>query len=636
METKQGGSRWFVVIGALMVQLCLGAIYAWGTFTPTLQAGKAELVATLTPKLLGLTPEDQADVKKAFAPFKSMAVDPRGAVVASIKGQIAEFTDPKAAAQAKIDKMHPVVPWFAFDAQITKLMNKATGYSAKPTAEVEQKRLEDRINVTLADPKEVDAAKAKALAKITALCPKLDALVAPETLDKVKAAVMAQPGADAALKAAACEIKADAKDKAAADANIGAEKKAAKEMIGLLEADAPNFDPEKQADQIKANGIIKKVPEATWKKFKFGFKATEGQYPFMAGLFFFALAMIFAGRWQDKSGPKIVALTGGVILGVGYILGSFAGNGLLPMVVCVGAIGGIGIGLGYVCPIAACVKWFPDKKGLITGLAVAGFGAGAYVFAKVGAGFVFANGISAAFMYLGIIFAVGVVLGALLLSNPPAGYKPAGWNPPAPAGGATAAPKKDFVQGEIVKTSSFWMTWLAFMFSAGCGLMVIGSLKDFAINQGGLDAATATAALGFLALFNGLGRVVWGTVTQKIGPRMALIIMLILQACMMFVLLGMGSAPGTLALAACWIGFNFGGNFAIFPLITADSFGVKNLGQNYGVMFTAYGIGGIVGPFLAGKIWDTLGSYQMAFIPAGVGCLLAMLLAVMIRPPKSA
>ncbi len=479
------------------------------------------------------------------------------------------------------------------------------------------------------------AAKDKALLKIKALADELSTLTSPDVLPKVKASILgADPKAgEEVLKAAGAEITAGAKDTAAANAAIAEAKKAAKAAIVSLADPATVFDPEKQADQLKAAEIIKKVPESAWKKNLYGFKASQAQFPFMAGLFFFALSMILAGRWQDKSGPKIVALSGGIVLGIGYILGSFGGTGLGAMVLLVGVIGGIGIGMGYVCPIAACVKWYPDKKGLITGLAVAGFGAGAYIFAKLGAAFVLAGGVSHGFLLLGLIYLVCVVIGALLLKNPPAGYKPAGWNPPAPAAGAAAVVKQDFAQGEIIKTSSFWTIWLAFMFSAGTGLMVIGSLKDFAINQGGLDATTATAALGLLALFNGLGRVVWGTVAGKIGPKISFVVMALLQAGMMFLLLGMGSAPGTLTIAACWVGFNFGGNFAIFPLLTADFFGVKNLGANYGVVFTAYGIGGIVGPLLAGMIWDTLGSYQWAFIPAGAACLFAMLLGLLLKAP---
>jgi OFA family oxalate/formate antiporter-like MFS transporter len=164
--------------------------------------------------------------------------------------------------------------------------------------------------------------------------------------------------------------------------------------------------------------------------------------------------------------------------------------------------------------------------------------------------------------------------------------------------------------------------------------MVIGSLKNFGQLEGGLSAAAAGSALGLLALFNGLGRVVWGTLSQKMTARGALILMVFLQAVMMFVLPGMGASELTLAIAACWVGFNFGGNFALFPLLTAEFFGTKNLGANYGAVFTSYGVGGILGPMLAGGVWDAMGTYRTAFIIAGVACVAAGLIAFALRPPK--
>jgi OFA family oxalate/formate antiporter-like MFS transporter len=481
-------NRWLVVVGAILVQLCLGAIYAWGTFTPALQARRSELVATLSPGLLGIDAAKHDELKREYADLKK-----------------------------KIDVL------------------------AK-----ESKQLP-----------ESDPAKAEKLAQIKAI------------------------------------------------------------------------DEEFAAKSGVADGV--------WKKQFFGYSAKQTQLIFSAGLFTFALVMILAGRWQDKIGPRRVAMVGGIVLGAGYAAASLVGTSFWPVLVCIGLIGGAGIGLGYVCPIAACVKWFPDMKGFVTGLAVAGFGAGAFIFIKLGgewAGLVASSGVSGTFLVFGIIFLVCVVLGALLLSNPPAGWKPAGWQPPAPKSGQAPGKVADLTQGQCVCTPQFWMIWMAFVFSAGCGLMVIGCLKDFGIKEGGLSAEAAGTALGLLALFNGLGRVVWGTLSQKLTARGALTVMTLLQAAMMFFLLGMGSTTLTLAIAGCWIGFNFGGNFALFPLLTAESFGTKNLGANYGAVFTAYGIGGILGPMLSGGVWDALGSYQWAFIPAGVACLLAMGMAVALRSPK--
>ncbi len=367
----------------------------------------------------------------------------------------------------------------------------------------------------------------------------------------------------------------------------------------------------------------------------FKYSAEQTSWIFSAGLASFAFTMILAGRWQDKYGPRIVALIGGIILGIGYIIASKTGTDFTKMLIFIGVMGGAGIGLGYVCPIAACVKWFPDMKGLITGLAVAGFGAGAFIFIKLAGpwgNLVAEQGIHGTYMIFGIIFIVSVVLGAMLLSNPPAGWKPEGWNPPAPKAGSAAPSAVDLTQGECIKTIQFWQIWLAFVFSAGCGLMVIKCLKNF----GELECKLADAgnALVLLALFNGLGRIVWGAVSQKLGAKMSVVIMALLQAGMMFALLKMGSKASTLGFAGCWIGFNFGGNFALFPLLTSEMFGTKNLGANYGAVFTSYGVGGIIGPVMAGKVWDQMGTYQTAFIAAAIACIAAAFLALTLKAPK--
>lgn len=370
----------------------------------------------------------------------------------------------------------------------------------------------------------------------------------------------------------------------------------------------------------------------------FKYTATQTSWIFSAGLASFAVVMILAGRLQDKYGPRIIAVIGGVLLGAGYIIAGFTGTSFPLMLFFIGIVGGAGIGMGYVCPIAACVKWFPDLKGLITGLAVAGFGAGAFIFVKLAGewlNLIVNHGVNGTFVIFGIIFMVSVIVGALLLSNPPAGYKPAGWNPPESIDGSAKPKVKDLTQGQTVRTIQFWMIWLSFVLSAGCGLMVIKCLKNFGEFEGGLSAATAGSALGLLALFNGLGRVVWGTVSQKLSARGSVILMCILQAAMMFVLIKMGSTALTLAIAACWIGFNFGGNFALFPLLTLENFGAKNLGANYGAVFTSYGVGGILGPVMAGSVYDTMGTYKTAFVIAGAACVLAAVLGILLKPVKA-
>jgi OFA family oxalate/formate antiporter-like MFS transporter len=370
----------------------------------------------------------------------------------------------------------------------------------------------------------------------------------------------------------------------------------------------------------------------------FQYSASQTSWIFSAGLASFAFTMILAGRLQDRFGPRKIAVIGGLMLGAGYCLASLTGTSYPLMLLFIGIVGGAGIGMGYVCPIAACVKWFPDLKGLITGLAVAGFGAGAFIFVKLAGSWmnlIAVHGVNGTFLIFGIIFAVCVVIGGLLLSNPPNGWKPSGWSPPTAKDGSALATVRDLTQNQVVRTGQFWMIWLAFVFSAGCGLMVIKCLKNFGVLQGGLTAAAAGSALGLLALFNGLGRIVWGTLSHKLSAKGAVILMCVLQGAMMFLLIRMGSSALTLTVAACWLGFNFGGNFALFPLLTLENFGPKNLGANYGVVFSAYGVGGILGPVMAGRVWDTMGTFYVAFIIAAVACLVAAGLALLLKPIKA-
>jgi OFA family oxalate/formate antiporter-like MFS transporter len=360
----------------------------------------------------------------------------------------------------------------------------------------------------------------------------------------------------------------------------------------------------------------------------YGFTTTQTQAIFSVGLATFALVMIFAGRWQDRVGPRKVAIWGGIFLGLGYMAAAFVGPSFLRLAALIGVVGGAGIGLGYVCPIAALIKWFPDKRGLISGLAVAGFGAGAWIFAKLASNFIAIWNLRAAFMNLGMIFLVAVVIGALFLKNPPKDWKPKGFRVKA----SKKSTSKDFTWQKMIKTPQFWLLWLMFTFGASAGLMVIGNLKPFGIYSG-LAPAVAGSAVGILALFNGAGRIVWGSLSDKLGRTRAMFLMFLLQGLMVLSLMRMGSTAMLLTIAAAWVGFNFGGNFALFPSATADYFGTKNVGVNYGLVFTSYGVAGILGPILGGRVFDLTGSYLYAFIPAGVLCLIAALLSFFTKKP---
>ena len=367
----------------------------------------------------------------------------------------------------------------------------------------------------------------------------------------------------------------------------------------------------------------------------------ESLLPFAIGLATFAVVMLFAGKWQDKVGPRRVATTGGILLGLGYILASGVtlfdtdpNLTLIWLVITYGVIGGAGIGLAYVCPIAALVKWFPDKKGLITGIAVAGFGAGALVFAQVETAFITETDISPALLVCGIIFLIGVVGGAQLLKNPPKGWTPEGWEPPAPKSTGLG---RDYERREILKTPQFWLLWGMFVLAATAGLMTLGILRAFlqAANSS-IDIGVAATIVGILAIFNAGGRIFWGFVSDKINRAPTMIVMFALLAIAMFTF-GFQTDILFLTAIACVIGLCFGGNFALFPSTTADYFGTKNVGSNYGFVFSAYGVAGILGAIIPAVVIDAIkgsgttitgSSYAPAFLICAVGAIVAVGLAV--------
>ena len=404
------------------------------------------------------------------------------------------------------------------------------------------------------------------------------------------------------------------------------------------------------------------TPKLTEEGGMYGFTASQAAWVFSIGLLVFAVVMIVSGRMSVTMAPRKLAVSGGIVLGLGYILGGLFGSSFFTQLLFIGIIGGAGIGMAYVVPIAVGVKWFPDKKGMVTGLAVAGFGFGATIWVKAaGSWFDLLNkldffglgGVQSVFLLYGVIFLVAVLIGSIVMIDPPKGYLPAGWTPPDPNQGSSASASAsgltEFQPGEMLKTPQFYMTWITFLFSAIAGLMVIYCIKLFgidALKANGVTAvvasATAGTAMAWYAIFNGLGRIVWGTVSDKIGRKVAIFLMCLFQGIIMLLFYKMGGVASMFILGACIIGFNFGGNFALFPAITADYFGNKNVGLNYGYIFVSYGIAGVIGPQIAGFFKDAAkGSsdpsiWVTPFIIAGVACLLGAAITLISKPPRKA
>jgi len=391
----------------------------------------------------------------------------------------------------------------------------------------------------------------------------------------------------------------------------------------------------------------KSLREAGWSK-------QETQMVFSAGLALFAIVMVIAGRFlqHPKVGPRKLAMASGFVLSVGYILaGIFGAENFTTTFIFVGIIGGAGIGLGYVVPIAVGIKWFPDKKGLITGLAVAGFGFGATLWmtladklGPIGGGELLKNlGVSGTFIAFGIAYFILVEIGSYWMTFPPDGWKPEGWNPPQADKSKPAAGSVTLTSWEMLRTPQFYLILLTFAFGASAGLMSIGLMKLWpmeAMEAHGIpkDQASAAATLAmavFFALFNGLGRIIWGMISDKIGRRRSIIIMAATQGVFVFLFQWMAGNEYTLFLFAMLIGFNFGGNFALFPTITADIFGTKYVGMNYGWVFLAYAIGGIFGPIMGGKLGD-MGNFPLAFTICGILCIVSVVTISLVKPVRKA
>jgi OFA family oxalate/formate antiporter-like MFS transporter len=390
----------------------------------------------------------------------------------------------------------------------------------------------------------------------------------------------------------------------------------------------------------------------------YAFTASQTAWVFSTGLATFATVMVLAGRILPRVGPRLLTIAGGLLLGGGYVLGGLFGESFWIQLLCIGIVGGTGIGLAYVVPISVCVKWFPDKKGLITGLAVAGFGFGATIWVKL-AGSWFGGllnttsvfglpGVQSVFVIYGIALAALILLGSLVMINPPDDYLPSGWTPPVTENNDHEG-AVEFRARDMLRTPQFYMLWSVFMFAGISGLMVIYCIKLFGIDAlehhgvAGAGAITGTA-MAWYAIFNGIGRIAWGSVSDKIGRKTTITLMAALQGVTMLmtyhVFISFGQVYGFI-IAAALIGFNYGGAFALFPAITADYFGNKNVGSNYGWMFTAYGVAGLTGPLLAGYFKDAAqGSAQpdvwmIPFIIAGVVCLLgAVIMAFTTRPTR--
>jgi OFA family oxalate/formate antiporter-like MFS transporter len=364
---------------------------------------------------------------------------------------------------------------------------------------------------------------------------------------------------------------------------------------------------------------------------QFGRSISEVTLTFTISIFVLGIAAFFGGLWLNRKGPRIVALTGGVLYGLGVFLASFSHN-LWWLYLSYGFVGGIGLGLGYIVPVAVLVKWFPDRRGLITGIAVGGFGAGALITAPVATRLIQSVGVLNTFAYLGIGYLIVTVIAGSFMQNPPDGWKPEGWSPTATETAQRAG--HDFKLGEALRTWQWYALWLLLFLNTCAGISVISQEAPIFQELTRVTAVVAGGMVGVASLGNAVGRVFWAWVSDLITRRATFFVMFLLQVVLFWFLPNVASASWmtivTFVVLMC-----YGGGFGTMPAFTADYFGPKNVGPIYGLMLTAWGFASAFGPLFIAHMRETTGSYSGALrVIAGVMAV-STLLPIAVRPPRA-
>jgi MFS transporter, OFA family, oxalate/formate antiporter len=363
----------------------------------------------------------------------------------------------------------------------------------------------------------------------------------------------------------------------------------------------------------------------------YGWSNKVASVPYMTAIACFALMMVPAGRLQDRVGPRLVATAGGVLTGLGLIIASFSSpESILPAVIGFGLFGGTGFGLGYASATPPVVKWFPpEKKGLMTGLVVAGFGIAPVYIAPTAKHLLHEYGIAMSFRILGVAFLVIATLFAQLIQNPSAEFMAEKAKKAAAKVAAGGAPANDRTWKDAVKTPTFWILYVQYACAATAGLMIIGQMaKIVTVQSAGAAAGIAPMMVALLAAFNAGGRVVAGVLSDRIGRTITLVLVCIAQALAMF-FFARFTTPAAFMMGAAVVGFSYGSCLSLFPSTAADLWGTKNMGVNYGLLFTAWGVGGVAGPLLASSIVDKTGAYVAAYDVAGLLVTFAAVLGML-------
>jgi OFA family oxalate/formate antiporter-like MFS transporter len=390
---------------------------------------------------------------------------------------------------------------------------------------------------------------------------------------------------------------------------------------------------------IAAAGVLMQVALGAvyaWSVFRaplvkqFGWSISEVTLTFTISIFVLGIAAFLGGLWLNRRGPRVVAITGGILYGLGVFLASFSANKLWWLYLSYGLIGGIGLGLSYIVPVAVLVKWFPDRRGLITGIAVGGFGAGALITAPVATSLIQSVGVLNTFAYLGIAYLIVTVVASLFMQNPPEGWRPDGWTPSASQTSQRA--RRDYTLGEALKTWQWYALWLLLFLNTFAGISIISQEAPIFQELVGASAVVAASMVGIASIGNAFGRVFWAWVSDLITRRATFFVMFAAQVLLFWFLPSVATVT-VMTIITFIVLMCYGGGFGTMPAFAADYFGSKNVGPIYGLMLTAWGCASAVGPLLIAYMRQTTGSYNGALhVIAGVMAVSA-LLPILVRRP---
>jgi MFS transporter, OFA family, oxalate/formate antiporter len=363
---------------------------------------------------------------------------------------------------------------------------------------------------------------------------------------------------------------------------------------------------------------------------QFGWSISEVTLTFTITIFVVGFAAFFGGLWLNRKGPRVVALTGGFLYGLGVFLASFSDHKLWTLYLTYGVIGGIGLGFSYIVPVAVLVKWFPDRRGLITGIAVGGFGAGALVTAPVATRLIQSVGVLHTFAYLGIAFLVVTVAAGYFMQNPPEGWRPESWAPTTLH--ASQLSSRDYTLGEALRTWQWWALWLLLFLNTSAGISVISQEAPLFQELARVTAVAAAGMVGVASIGNAFGRVFWAWASDSITRRATFVVMFIAQIILFWALPSITSAS-VLTIVAFIVLMCYGGGFGTMPAFAADYFGSRNVGPIYGLMLTAWGFASAFGPLLIAYLRQSTGAYGEALhVIAGVMAV-SVLLPLIVSPP---